>query len=370
MLVTMDAVPKPKSPTIRYKCCACFKQYNKKEHLIEHIKNSYHSVHQPKCVVCKKHCKTLESVREHLEGPLAKNNCARAFTNLGCSCCLKMFDSSEELNAHRSTCCLTPAVFPGLEKIHVVQVVQLEMMELEERVPKVVALDCEMVGCGSDGSLDICARICLVDENEDLIFHSYVKPIIPVTDYRFEKTGINEYHLVTAMPFEEVQTKVLEILYNGEESIARLRFDGGKACLLVGHGLKNDLDCLGINYPDHLIRDTAKYVPLLKTNLVSHSLKYLTRTYLGYEIQSGVHDPYEDCVAALRLYKRLRSEEHQSNEESTRSSRFTAFELKKKNNFELVSMHELLKKSLDELFRMSTSNYRCWCLDSVVRIDF
>lgn len=28
-------------------------------------------------------------------------------------------------------------------------------------------------------------------------------------------------------------------------------------------------------------RDTAKYHPLMKTNLVSHSLKYLTRTYLG-----------------------------------------------------------------------------------------
>jgi len=29
------------------------------------------------------------------------------------------------------------------------------------------------------------------------------------------------------------------------------------------------------------LRDTAKYVPLMKTNLVSQSLKYLTKSYLG-----------------------------------------------------------------------------------------
>ncbi|MCI22753.1 apoptosis-enhancing nuclease-like, partial [Trifolium medium] len=40
-----------------------------------------------------------------------------------------------------------------------------------------------MVGGGSDGSLDLCARVCLIDENENIIFHSYVTPPIPVTNY-------------------------------------------------------------------------------------------------------------------------------------------------------------------------------------------
>ena len=52
----------------RHKCIACFKQYKKKEHLVEHMKNSHHSVHQPKCGVCKKHCRTFESLREHVTG--------------------------------------------------------------------------------------------------------------------------------------------------------------------------------------------------------------------------------------------------------------------------------------------------------------
>lgn len=52
----------------RHKCSACYKQYKKKEHLIEHMKISCHSAHDPKCPLCKKHCKSLESVREHLTG--------------------------------------------------------------------------------------------------------------------------------------------------------------------------------------------------------------------------------------------------------------------------------------------------------------
>jgi len=51
--------------------------------------------------------------------------------------------------------------------------------------PRAIAMDCEMVGGGSDGSLELCARVCLVDEDENLIFHTYVKPQIPVTNYRY-----------------------------------------------------------------------------------------------------------------------------------------------------------------------------------------
>jgi RNA exonuclease 4 len=51
--------------------------------------------------------------------------------------------------------------------------------------PRAIAMDCEMVGGGSDGSLELCGRVCLVDEDENLIFHTYVKPQIPVTNYRY-----------------------------------------------------------------------------------------------------------------------------------------------------------------------------------------
>lgn len=53
------------------------------------------------------------------------------------------------------------------------------------RRPEAIAIDCEMVGGGSDGTLDLCARVCLIDEDENLIFHTYVRPEIPITNYRY-----------------------------------------------------------------------------------------------------------------------------------------------------------------------------------------
>ena len=47
-----------------------------------------------------------------------------------------------------------------------------------------ISLGCEMVGGGHDGSLDLCAKLCLVDEEEKLLFYTYVKPQLPVTSYR------------------------------------------------------------------------------------------------------------------------------------------------------------------------------------------
>lgn len=67
---------------------------------------------------------------------------------------------------------------------------QIEISDLHSinhtvRVPEAVAIDCEMVGGGSDGTLDLCARVCVIDEDENLIFHTYVQPQIPVTNYRY-----------------------------------------------------------------------------------------------------------------------------------------------------------------------------------------
>ncbi|KAL3379967.1 hypothetical protein AABB24_000551 [Solanum stoloniferum] len=93
------------------------------------------------------------------------------------------------------------------------------------RSREAVAIDCEMVGGGSDCSLDLCARVCLVDEDEKLIVHTFVLPQIPVTDYRYEITGITEVNLRDAMPLNEVRERILQILHNGE-SISRVRLDG------------------------------------------------------------------------------------------------------------------------------------------------
>lgn len=56
--------------SVRHRCSACYKQYKKKDHLLAHMKTSCHSVHDPKCGVCNKHCKSFESLREHIGGQL------------------------------------------------------------------------------------------------------------------------------------------------------------------------------------------------------------------------------------------------------------------------------------------------------------
>ncbi|KAK9691736.1 hypothetical protein RND81_09G215800 [Saponaria officinalis] len=360
-----DDNPLTKSLKTRHKCSACYKQYNKKEHLVEHMKVSYHSVHQPKCGICMKHCKSFESLREHLTGYLAKDNCCKLFAEVGCNLCIKTFDSSIFLSQHKWTCRLLPPTRLGpvlLSSTEFKTSLDRSNGCVEHPVRGAIAMDCEMVGGGNDGTLNICARVCLIDEDENVIFHAYVLPQIPVTDYRSDVTGLTEEHLKDGMPLKEVQEKILEILYNGE-SIGIARLDGGKAKLLVGHSLEHDLDCLKMNYPDHLIRDTAKYYPLMKTNLVSHSLKYLTKKYLGYDIQIGVHDPYEDCVSVMRMYKRMRDQDHLSNFDSQCLPENVTEYLT--NEFENHKMKDLEKLTPEELFEMSRSKYRCWCLDSV-----
>ncbi|CAK9151036.1 unnamed protein product [Ilex paraguariensis] len=330
------------------------------------MKTSYHSVHEPKCGVCQKHCKSLESLREHIAGPLSRANCSRILAERGCKLCLEIFDSPTSLREHKEICRLPVPAPLGTEKMPCTEA-EIDISVVNNgnhgAGTEAIAIDCEMVGGGSDGSLDLCARVCLIDEDEKLIFHTYVLPQIPVTNYRYEVTGITEEHLRDAMPLKEVRDKVLQFLYNGE-CIGRLRLDGGKARLLVGHNLEHDLDCLRMNYPDHLLRDTAKYRPLMKTNMVSHSLKYLTRTYLGYDIQLGVHDPYEDCVSVMRLYKRMCAQDHQVGEiGASMAAQHT-------NSIDYWSSKDLEKMGPDELFEISRSNYRCWCLDSgVCRLD-
>ncbi|XP_020089248.1 uncharacterized protein LOC109710870 [Ananas comosus] len=174
------------SENLRNKCAACFRQYNKMEHLVEHMRVSFHSSHEPKCGVCQKHCRSFESLREHLIGPLPKVDCARIFGIRGCNLCLNIFDSSSALRAHRTACQYSrTSVNSGF-------ISRMSRMSLQSSTDnygrtqglQVVALACKMVGGGSDGSLDLCARVCLVGEDESIVFHTYIKPQIPVTNYR------------------------------------------------------------------------------------------------------------------------------------------------------------------------------------------
>ncbi|OMO69515.1 Exonuclease [Corchorus olitorius] len=258
---------------------------------------------------------------------IAKQECKSVFNIRGCRFCLAILDSPYALRIHQDRCQLSGGILAHLANIGLRD--SLKIDNGYSRGPQVVALACKMVGGGSDSSLDLCARVCLIDENENIIFHTYVKPQIPVTNYRYESTGIRPEYLRDAMPLRQVQKRIQDFLCNGEP-IWKIRSP----------------------------RDTAKYPPLMKTSKLSNSLKYLTQAYLGYDIQSGIQDPYEDCVATIRLYLRMRKKYHR------REDYPLASDPQNRNNFASWRQNELERMSPEEMLAISRSDYYCWCLDS------
>jgi RNA exonuclease 4 len=154
-----------------------------------------------------------------------------------------------------------------------------------------VAMDCEMVATVTN--LSACARVVLVDWKGRTILDVYVKQTETVTDYRTYISGITANDLERGEPIESVQEQVQELLE-------------GK--ILIGHGLENDMDCLGISHPWYMIRDTASYEPFMKTHfgvLAPRKLRDLAKEKLQKNMQmpGEAHDPREDATTALDLYK-------------------------------------------------------------------
>ncbi|KAL7100716.1 hypothetical protein ACP275_08G012000 [Erythranthe tilingii] len=342
------------SENLRNKCAACYRQFNKMEHLVEHMRISYHSNHEPVCGICQKHCRSFESLREHLIGPLPKAECERVFKERGCDLCLTIFSSRYGVQLHREKCQFSRGNNGLIYRMANLGI--QDELRIDNTRAKTVSLACKMVGGGTDGSLDLCARVCLTDEYEKIIFQTYVKPHLQVTNYRYETTGIRPEYLRDAMPLRQVQRKIQDYLCNGEP-IWQIRTRGGKARILIGHGLDHDLKCLEMEYPEILIRDTAKYPPLMKTSKLSNSLKYLTKAYLGYDIQTGIQEPYEDCVATMRLYIRMRAQAHKVEDYPMAS------DPQNRNNFASRRQSELERMSPQKMLEISRSDYFCWCLD-------
>ena len=162
---------------------------------------------------------------------------------------------------------------------------------------KYVAMDCEMVGTGSPPTRSQLARVSIVSYDGHALYDAYVRPVLPVTDYRTHVSGIRPRHL---RPSGSAVS-----LYDAQVQVAKLL----KGRILVGHALKNDLHALLLTHPGYDIRDTARWAPFQKLiKSKTPGLKRLAREVLGLDIQSGEHDSVEDARIAMELYKRVRKE--------------------------------------------------------------
>ncbi|XP_067874215.1 apoptosis-enhancing nuclease-like [Heterodontus francisci] len=159
---------------------------------------------------------------------------------------------------------------------------------------KYVAIDCEMVGTGPCGRLAEVARCSIVNYQGDVIYDKYVKPGLPITDYRTRWSGIRKQHMTNAIVFNVAQREILKIL---------------KGKIVVGHALHNDFKALKYFHPKSLTRDTSK-IPMLKRKAgfperESVSLKNLAKRLLGKNIQVGRdgHCSVEDACTSMELYQ-------------------------------------------------------------------
>lgn len=78
---------------------------------------------------------------------------------------------------------------------------------------KYVALDCEMVGLGTDGKVSALARCAIVDYDGKVIYDEFVRPPGLVTDFRTKYSGIRKKDLrrdnAISLPEVEYACKVL-----------------------------------------------------------------------------------------------------------------------------------------------------------------
>uniref|UniRef100_A0A671W435 Interferon stimulated exonuclease gene 20-like 2 n=1 Tax=Sparus aurata TaxID=8175 RepID=A0A671W435_SPAAU len=154
-----------------------------------------------------------------------------------------------------------------------------------------LAFDCEMVGTGPKGRISHLARCSVVSYDGDVVYDKFIKPSVPVTDYRTRWSGIRPRDLVSAMPYAEARKEILKLL-------------SGK--VVIGHAVHNDFKVLGYSHPAALTRDTSR-IPLLnsKAGIPVHECASEThpRPLLSPQTGRKGHSSVEDAKATMELYK-------------------------------------------------------------------
>jgi len=150
---------------------------------------------------------------------------------------------------------------------------------------KICALDCEM--CVTDQGAAL-TRVSVLCPLRGVLLDTLVKPERPITDYKFEYSGISEEML------SSVTTTRADVLHALSQMI-------DSSTIIVGHSLSSDFDALGIVH--NRVVDTAALYPHKQGWPFKKSLKDLARDCLAKDIQSGEggHSPVVDAAIALEL---------------------------------------------------------------------
>lgn len=159
----------------------------------------------------------------------------------------------------------------------------------KKKLGNFIAMDCEFVGVGKDGTESALGRISIVNYFGYVIYDTYVRPKEKVTDWRTPVSGITPEHMKDAVSFEEAQSKTSEILMEK---------------ILVGHSIHKDLKVLLLSHPKKKIRDISKFNEFKKiSNGRTPGLKRLCSYFLKINIQESAHSSVDDARATMLLYR-------------------------------------------------------------------
>ena len=190
---------------------------------------------------------------------------------------------------------------------------------------RVVALDCEMVGCQPDAEwlarlrrkgkrkklpseVSVAGRCTIVDYNGDVLYDSHIRPNLEIITLRTCVSGITYRDLNDATPFDEARQEVMDLLRNRP---------------VVAHDIKHDLSSLQLSLRPESIRDTSTCTPLRKLAGVplSHphaALWKLAKNVLGRDVQTELpHSSLKDARVAMELYRAVEEEWEREEEVDT-----------------------------------------------------
>jgi DNA polymerase III epsilon subunit-like protein len=154
---------------------------------------------------------------------------------------------------------------------------------------EIVCMDCEMVSTEADPNA--LARVSIVSEDGSVLLDDYVRPDSFIKNFKTHVSGIKPGHMRSALPFDEVRSRVLKVIE-------------GK--VVVGHALHNDLRALKLELPPTKVRDTQKLCKQSNPNFSGTlSLKKLAMLFLGKRVQKGSHSSIEDARTTLEVFKQL-----------------------------------------------------------------
>lgn len=165
---------------------------------------------------------------------------------------------------------------------------------------KYIAIDCEMVGIGTDGKKSALARASVTNWEGVVLLDTFVRVPERVTDFRTHVSGVRPKNIHVrneeAMDHEECRLAVGKLLLDK---------------ILVGHALKNDLGVLMLSHPRGDVRDTARYKPFMRATgrsggkLRPRKLRDLVYEQLGQRIQveGEAHSSVDDARASMELFQ-------------------------------------------------------------------